>query len=331
MLGPELKGYVPSAGIKHDLEHLTLHLTCTALGACQHFGVPVRHPLRDARRFCDTDYLDNWLERRDLKDGWFEGNNILFVGQLLVWLRDVEGDRHARMALNRWFEWLDSHADLQTGLWGTDKGCSTAHSVYGSYHQLLVYYHEGHSVPNPKALIDVVLELQHSDGGFNPNGNGGACEDVDCVDILTNLYKRVTYRRPEIRNALRRCIEHILFTQNDDGGFPYNRDHPQSHMGIPATKAQANESTTFSTWFRIHTLALCAEILPDHSALNKQRFHFSKMLSMGWHTSPPDWTLGLTVNQRIREGLLSIGSDLSKLRKVGRRHGGKLLRSAGLR
>ena len=50
-------------------------------------------------------------------------------------------------------------------------------------------------------MIDTVLGLQHVDGGFNPRGNGGACEDVDSVDILLNLYKRFDYRRADIRFA----------------------------------------------------------------------------------------------------------------------------------
>ena len=117
-------------------------------------------------------------------------------------------------------------------------------------------------------MIDTVLGLQHLDGGFNPCGNAGACEDVDSVDILVNLYKRFDYRRGDIRFGLKRCLRHILSTQNPDGGFPYSLNCAQSHMGIPGTQAPANVSTTFSTWFRIHTLALIAEILPEERAFS---------------------------------------------------------------
>ena len=136
-----------------------------------------------------------------------------------------------------------------------------------------------------------MLALQHWDGGFNPRGNAGACEDVDSVDILVHCYKRLDYRRVEIGAALRSCVDHILRTQNVDGGFPYNRDQPQSHMGIPGTQAEPNVSCTFPTWFRIHTLALCAEIIPDHPALERLEFRFNKVLSMGWHVSPTGWVM----------------------------------------
>lgn len=282
MIGPELKDFKAAPGVMHDREHLLLHLTCAAIPVCLQFGIQLPYPIRDAHRFCNATYLQDWLDKRNLKQAWFEGNNILFVGQLLVYLRDAEKHPLAQRALDLWFHWLDEYADPKTNLWGTDGHCSPMEEVYGGYHQLLIYHHENHPIQNPQGLADTVLSLQHMDGGFNPGGNGGACEDVDCVDILVNLYKRNDYRRPEIRCALRRCLRHILVLQNPDGGFPYNRDCPQSHMGIPGTDAAPNQSTTFATWFRVHTLALVAEILTDETEL-QFNFRFTKNLSMGWH------------------------------------------------
>ena len=152
----------------------------------------------------------------------------------------------------------------------------------GGYHQLLVYYHENRAVRYPKALVDTALALQHLDGGFSPSGGGGACEDVDAVDILVNLYKLHDYRRADIRYALRRCLRLINSIQQPDGGYPYKLNQVQSHMGIPDTQAGKNVSTTFATWFRVHTLALMAEILTDEPSL-QQAFYFNRQLSMGWH------------------------------------------------
>jgi hypothetical protein len=300
MLGPELREFSPSPQATHDRAHLLLHLTCTALPVCQHFALDVKYPLRAAHSFADLAYLKEWLSRRDLRRAWLEGNNLLFVGQLLVYLRDVEGLSSSASALQLWFEWLDNHVDPSTSLWGSDGRCSAMEAVYGGYHQLLVYYHEGHAVANAKGLVDTVLALQHPDGGFYPAGNGGACEDVDCVDILSNMYKQSDYRRAEIRVALRRCMRHILALQNSDGGFPYNRDSWQSHMGIPGTEAPPNCSTTFATWFRVHTLALMAEILTDEPCLRRP-FHFTNSLSMGWHQPWDKRRHGLTQADRRAE------------------------------
>jgi Prenyltransferase and squalene oxidase repeat len=335
--GPELVGFEPSSGASHDRDHLLLHLTCTALPVCQQLSIKPRYPIRSAHRFCDLRVLERWLDERDMRHAWFEGNNILFVGQLLAYLRDAERHPGAAGALTLWFSWLDAHADPKTGLWGTNGFCSPMEAVYGGYHQLLVYYHENHPLPNARGLVDTVLGLQHDDGSFHPAGNGGACEDVDAVDILVNCYKRVDYRRAEIRHSLRRCLRHILSIQNADGGFPYNRNRQQNHMGIPGTRAAPNASCTFPTWFRIHTLALIAEVLPSEATLAGIPFRFSKVLSMGWHESPPGWKPvddSMTTEERmlnLRHGVQRLKRGPGNALHAGRRLGGKMLRRAGLR
>jgi hypothetical protein len=131
-------------------------------------------------------------------------------------------------------------------------------------------------------LVDVALSLQHPDGGFNPDGGGGACEDVDAVDILVNMYKQFDYKRSRIRIALRRSLRQVLEMQAPDGGFVYRRDQPFVHMGIAKTASPANQSNLFPTWFRIHTLALISEILTDETIV-KVDWKFNNTCSMGWH------------------------------------------------
>jgi hypothetical protein len=336
LVGPELEGFQSEPGVLHDLEHLTWHSTCAALPFYQQHSILLPHPLRGAEIFLNTESLRAWLDKRNLKNAWFEGNNILFAGQLLVYLRDVEKRTEAPSALQTWFAWLDENADPATGLWGSNGHCSSMEAVYGGYHQLLVYYYENHPLSNPHGLVDTVLALQHEDGGFNPIGNAGACEDVDCVDILVNCYKRLDYKRVEIRFALRRCLRHILETQNTDGGFPYNRNQPQSHMGIPGTDACPNVSCTFPTWFRIHTLALIAEVLPNAPEFCGTTFQFNRALSMGWHASPLGWQQvpdGVSFNERLLDGRMRLDQGFRLARqKAGRLKSvsGSILRKAGL-
>jgi len=318
-VGPELMGFQAIPNVLHDRDHLLLHLTCAALPFFQQFSIEPYHSIKKAYQFLDLNFLKQWLDAKDLKHAWFEGNNFLFVGQLLVYLRDVEKHPDASQALSLWFRWLDTQADPKTGLWGTNGHCSPMEAVYGGYHQLLVYYYESHKLSNVHGLVDMVLALQHEGGGFNPNGNGGACEDVDSVDILVNCYKRTVYRRDDIRHALRRCLRHILSTQNLDGGFPYNRDQHQSHMGIPGTEAGPNVSCTFPTWFRIHTLALIAEVLPNDFQLKGIPFKFNKALGMGWHASPPGWVPisdALTLKERSIAFQFTAKQFRQKIRRV---------------
>jgi len=335
-IGPELKVFRKRHGALHDSEHLYMHSTSTALPFCREHEIPIR-PLVATHRFCGLPFLKCWTAARNWKNAWFEGNNILFVGQFLTHLRDMEAHPGTSAALDHWFEWLDREMDPATGLWGTNGFCPPKEAVYGGYHQLLVYYHENRLISRAPELVDTVLQLQHRDGGFNPDGNAGACEDVDSVDILVNCYKRVDYRRTEIRIALRQCLRHILLTQNPDGGFPYSRDQKQSHMNIPGTEAAPNVSCTFPTWFRIHTLALISEILPNEPALRSVHFRFNKTLSMGWHRSPQGWSAvsdAISTGERLTRIRVALNQKRGAVRDIlqsARRAGGKTLRKVGLR
>lgn len=282
-VGPELRSWTPGPDARHNRQHVLLHLACAVLPALQQYDLTPRYPLPFAHLFCDRSRLKGWLEARDMADTWLEGNNMLFAGQLLVFLRDVESYPGAEEALAFYFGWLDERVDPATGLWGTDRGCSPFVAMCGAYHQLLVYYHEERPILYPERVIDTVLAIQHPDGGFSPAGGGGACEDADGVDILVNLYKLTKYRRPAIRVALRRTLSLLVSLQNTDGGFPYKRNASFVHMGIPATASPAGASNMFTTWFRVHTLALLAEILTDEPELASVNFRFNKALSMGWH------------------------------------------------
>ncbi|MEZ4617194.1 MAG: prenyltransferase/squalene oxidase repeat-containing protein [Caldilineaceae bacterium] len=284
-IGPELQEWTPLPTATHDRTHLLMHLTCAVLPVLAQYEQKPRFPLFFAHQFCDLTYLTTWLNQRSWRDAWLEGNNLLFVGQLLVFLRDIEENKQAQLALDFYFDWLDSQVDPQTGLWGTNGYCSPFVAMCGGYHQLLVYYYEHRPVLRIEQLIDTVLALQHIDGGFSPKGSG-ACEDADAVDILVNMYKMSSYRRADIRFALRRTLNHLLSLQNSDGGFPYRKSSAYIHMGIPATASDPGESSIFATWFRVHTIALIAEILTDDPLLRNISFHFNSTLSMGWH---PKW------------------------------------------
>jgi hypothetical protein len=282
-IGPEFTNWRPSAGTKHNFEYLCSHLTCAVLPALELYGVVPRFPLRFAHRFLDTKYLKQWLAKRDWTDAWLEGNYLLFVLQTLTYLRDRENIPEANDSLQTIFRWLDVQIDSRTGLWGTNGYCLPHTALYGGYHQLLAYYYENQPLLYRERLIDTVLRIQHPDGGFSLAGGGGVCEDVDAVDVLVNMYKQVNYKRSHIRLALRRCLKHTLRMQNPDGGFPYKAGMEFRHNGIPATYSGPGESNMWCTWFRVHSIALMAQILTDEQAFEGVRFFFNESLSMGWH------------------------------------------------
>ncbi len=323
-MGPEL---IPAEmqSRKHSWEHVSRHLAAHVLPALALLGAKPAYPLTFARPFTDLAYLQSWLEARDWRDAWLEGNNLIFVGQFLIHLRDVEGVAAARPALDLYFDWLDNEVDPNTGLWGSNGFCSPEAALYGGYHQLIVYYYENRSVNYPERLVDVALSLQHADGGFHPRGGGGACEDTDAIDILVNMYKLIDYRRPQIRAALRRGARHILKRQMPDGGFVYRLDTPFIHMGIRRTASPANQSNLFPTWFRLHTLALMSEILTDEPFAQGE-WGFNNSCSMGWHRPWDKSQHQLTARDRQKERL---DAWARHWREKARRVPGKMRRLGG--
>ena len=279
-VGPELREPESLTSPDHDWEHVTTHLTVHVLPALHLLGGTPTYPLKFAKDFLSSEYLTRWLAARNWENAWLEGNNLLFVGQLLIFLRDVEGRSEAAEALDCFFSWLDEEVDPSTGLWGTNGYCSEFIAMCGAYHQLIVYNHERRPVRFRDRIVDTVLNLQWPGGGFSPEG--GACEDADAIDILVNMYKISDYKRPEIRRALRMTLSDILSKQADDGGFVYRWNQPFIHMGISATASPAGVSNMFATWFRVHTFALIAEVLTDDQ-LSEARWEFNTSCSMGWH------------------------------------------------
>ncbi len=280
-IGPELVASELKSR-KHSYEHIAHHLTIHVLPALNLLSVRPNYALVFAHEYLDLNFLKKWLDARDWQNAWLEGNNLLFVGQLLIYLRDNEGLVAAQPALDLFFDWLDKEIDPATGLWGSNGFCSNEVALYGGYHQLLAYYYEGREVLYPNQLVDVALSLQNSDGGFNPYGGGGACEDTDAIDILVNNYKITDYKHPHIRIALRKALDHILERQMADGGFVYRLDQSFIHMGVQKTASPPNHSNLFPTWFRIHTLALMSEILTNEPILQMD-WQFNDSFSMGWH------------------------------------------------
>jgi hypothetical protein len=111
-----------------------------------------------------------------------------------------------------------------------------------------------------------------------------------------------------------------------DGGFRYNHDCLQSDMGIPGTEAAPNQSTTFATWFRVHTLPLTAEILTDEEELNVP-FRFTSVLSIGWHQLWNRSAAFLSRAGRLLETGATLRLSARRMKRISRNAGVRALRA----
>jgi len=273
-VGPETKK--DELGSKHTWEHVLMHLTVHVLPTLLLLDSRPKLKFKFLEDFKDIRKLEIWLNQRDFRDAWYEGNYLLFIGQLLCY-EMAQGDERAKKALEFWFDWLDGKSDPGTGLWGTDGKCDFYNAIYGAYHQFLVYYYLGRPIKFHEKVIDTTLMASNAIGS-------GACEDVDIIDILVNGYKILDYRRNDIETVLQKgTVDKIFLCQNEDGGFTYDRRNALfSMMGIKRTAYPMPNSHLFPTWFRVHTLALLHEIIDD-PRLNEIDFRFNTFCSMGWH------------------------------------------------
>lgn len=289
-IGPETKENELTS--KHSWEHVLMHLTCHVLPTILLLRGKPKYKFTFLDAFKDTNWLKHWLDQRDFRDAWYEGNYLLFVGELLAFETE-QGDKKAKDALNYWFEWLDNKVDPMTGLWGTQGFCNPYMAIFGAYHQFLVYYYFNRPIKYYEKVIDTTLNCSNAIGS-------GACEDVDIIDILVNARKRTDYRCNDIELVLKRAVGPVLACQNEDGGFTYaQRNQPFSMMGIKRTAYPMPNSHMFPTWFRVHTLALLNEIIND-PRISNFNYSFNSFCSMGWHDTSlkpkPKKTKGQTTN-----------------------------------
>jgi len=279
--GPEItQGKLTSR--LHPEQHLKEHSTAHVLPALKILGISPKYPLKFAYKYIDEKYLRSWLKKRDWKNAWLEGNNLLFVGQFLTFLYEDANEKRAIKSIEILLDWLDKEVDPNTGLWGSNGFCDHYEAVYGGYHQLLLYYYWERNIKHHQRLVDTVLSLQHVDGGFSNSWGGGTCQDVDAVDILVNMYKKFPYRRDDIITALRRNFISVMERLTSEGGFADSLDRDFRHMGMEYTYTPKNKANIFSTWFGVHTLLLISEILelPSTKGIDYQ---FNPSCSMGWH------------------------------------------------
>lgn len=319
-LGPELAAS-KRARTELSKEYLSLHLLVHVLPSLELLGGAPTHPLHFAEQFVDPANLLRQLDACDWKQAWYTGNYLLCVGQVLLHLFEKEGDARVRQALEVYFDWLDAQVDPATGLWGTNGFCDAYEATYGGAHQLLVYYRCRRPVMHAERIIDTVLSLQQADGSFTRTPGGGSCEDVDSIDVLVNLTKRTNgYRFAEVISALRRAQHHVMAQQAADGGFVYSWGRSYMQNGLLSTFTPQNRSEIFSTWYRLHTLALISQIFTDDPELSATRWQFNRSCSMGWH----DVTLAPPVTPKSSTGL----QRAKKADKPGPRHNQAARKSA---
>jgi hypothetical protein len=102
--------------------------------------------------------------------------------------------------IERLFEWLNTHVDAGSGLWGQwrkqDRWLQPINGFYrltrGTYAQF------GRRLPHPEQAIDTIL-LHAQDAEFFAEGRGTACNVLDVVHPLWLCLQQTSHRREDAR------------------------------------------------------------------------------------------------------------------------------------
>jgi hypothetical protein len=265
----------------HKPDYLKMQMTSWALQALDVLGGRPRYPLKFMEDFCTVEKLGKWLEARDWSDPWYEGNMLLFMGVFLIDCYE-KGIHGYGELIDYYIDWLNKKQNESTGYWGInlEDRDNLFNAMAGATHEYILYYYLNRSINYIEKIIDSTLSLQHKDGLFSPRGGGGACEDLDAVDILVNMSLRTDYKKEEIKNALLRAFHALKGMQNDDGGFVYRRNFSFCMSGLRRISSKPNESDLFSTWFRLYTIAIISQVI-DIQPYSSFNWSFLKYPGMG--------------------------------------------------
>lgn len=239
--------------------YIDFHVTNYALGAIEMLEAR-RAPVLDfARPYLDVACLESWLARRDMRDPWQEGNNIVNLGSFLHLIARFgdDGDRRAAdLAFAALFDWHDRTQEPATGFWGVGQASDPLrllHAFAGSMHNHHLWFLRGRILPGQDRSIDYVLTL--------PPRIDSACIDVDAVDLLVHGHRLTGHRRADTEAWLATLLPALLGWQEEDGGFCDVRGGIRRQDGWVRGYAEPQGiSNSFATWFRWIAIAMIADL-----------------------------------------------------------------------
>ena len=155
--------------------------------------------------------------------------------------------------------WLETHQDPITGLWGTNRG-GELHKAMAGLHCMSTgtYYLPCRPMPRPERIIDAVLSLQDADGNF---AGGGGCLNYDAVKDLASAARTTDHRRADIIAAVRLMADRALAAyRKPDGAFSFFEREPYRTHGSIFISDVPGESDMVGTHMYTIVLRECASM-----------------------------------------------------------------------
>ncbi len=246
-------------GARHLLTHLTM--------AYKVLGGKPKYNFKFLEKYYDKNLLKNWLDNvnweTNISDCNDIDNKIMNIGCLLQYSRDFQSNKKAGKAVDILKKYLESKINRKTGMWGVydlSKPEELSRMIQFGYHLFQIFFYDKYKTKHSEIIIDFILKNQNKKGGFSPNLNSSACEDIDSTALLIHFSKMTSYKKVEVNKALKKNISWVLSNMNNDGGFIFRKGEVFSY-GHKEMSTKKNESSLFATWFRTLNIAYIAKYL----------------------------------------------------------------------
>lgn len=210
--------------------YIRYQLTYFCTSALESVALVPKHRLRFVQPFLNSQYTLGWLDGGAWDNPWNQSNQVMFLLHFLRLFAYTEKEDRAMEVFDKVLDYLLDRQSRKTGLWHGTSNATTAEAVFAAYHFLPFFFWRGRAIPYQDKIIDSVLEIQHEDGLFGSYPGGGACEDVDAIDVLATISRLTDYREGDVRNCMERALKALLDLQNSDGGFPDHQIAPGEQL-----------------------------------------------------------------------------------------------------
>ena len=307
-----------------ELNYIHYQTTAFSLSALDALGMKTKYNFTFLNAFRGKEKILKFFKKIDWRNPWHESNKIMFLLQFFSYEYIVIEKEDSLDDIYTILDCLDSAQDSKTGLWGTQYKASSFASMAAAYHFLIFYKYFNRKINFSEKISSSVFQLQMRDGLFHPFGGGGACEDLDAIDVI---YKTSSGVNTESEESLKRAYRALLQNYDKNGGFCWAKRptfpflvglkyfNPSlelfnigmikwiiknNYIGslIPFFKEKKiyeysnwnlmkyhiNLSDSWSTWFRLLSIATIERLLPD---LKKHDidYKFRRLPSIGWMQS----------------------------------------------
>ena len=231
--------------------------------------------MRYVEPYYDESHTIIWLNWKSKNDMWNFGNAVMYIVNMLQYMRDWFNKKEAQYTIDSIYDYLLQIQDKETGLWIEDAEFSPSllsRGVQITYHIWELFFYDKRTMQYMERAIDSILATQNSLGGYSVKSNSSGCEDIDSIIPLVRFSFLTDYRKDDIKRSLEKAFSWVMSNRNEDGGFVNMRDKAFKY-GHQYMRNEANQSDLFSTWWRPLSLAYMSKVI-DNETLRSVKWQF---------------------------------------------------------